>query len=126
MQNDRFEPQAMVDPSELRRLRVHLNQIDSATFEANRGALAKVIGRVDARRFQRLALWAAQARAGWVAELDISDKPHPRSPTEISRLSALRSEYQELAEAYEAMRRMVERGYICYLDKAKPNLDPNA
>jgi len=126
MQNDHFQPESTLDPSDLRRLRAHLNQIDAATFEANRTALAKTVGRVDARSFQKLALCTAVARAQWVsAALEMSNKPHPLSPAEISRLSALRVEYLELKEAYEAMRRMVERGYICFLDKAQTNLTPN-
>jgi hypothetical protein len=30
------------------------------------------------------------------------------------RLAELRTRYEELASAYEALRRMVERGYISY------------
>ncbi|OIQ62939.1 hypothetical protein GALL_555270 [mine drainage metagenome] len=38
-------------------------------------------------------------------------RPDPKG---IARLSELRMQYQELIEAYEAMRRMVERGYLVY------------
>ena len=34
------------------------------------------------------------------------------SAEEVSRLQLLRTAYEELSEAYEAMRRMVERGYL--------------
>ena len=36
----------------------------------------------------------------------------PLSTEEVSRLQMLRTAYEELSEAYEAMRRMVERGYL--------------
>jgi hypothetical protein len=35
---------------------------------------------------------------------------------QVEQLALLRKTFQELSEAYEAMRRMVERGYLCYLD----------
>jgi hypothetical protein len=33
---------------------------------------------------------------------------------QTARLATLRTAYEELAEVYEAMRRMVERGYLTY------------
>ena len=33
-------------------------------------------------------------------------------------LPRLHATYEELTEAYEALRRMVERGYLCFLDHA--------
>ncbi len=45
--------------------------------------------------------------------------PHPSSgqplsQMQIDRLSQLRRAYEELAEVYDAMRRLVERGYLAY------------
>jgi hypothetical protein len=42
----------------------------------------------------------------------MAEAAHALKPDQISRLSALRSAYEELREVYEAMRRMVERGYF--------------
>ena len=36
------------------------------------------------------------------------------SADQIDKLAHLRSAYEELAEAYDALRRMVERGYVIY------------
>jgi hypothetical protein len=36
------------------------------------------------------------------------------TPEQTARLEALRTAYEELAAVYEAMRRMVERGYLTY------------
>lgn len=116
---DHFEPEANLDPQQQRALRAHLEQIDYAAFAANQEVLAKVVGHADLKRFQRLAVAAAQARARWVAaSLSLTEKPEAPSPQEIAQLGALRCAYEELTEAYDALRRMVERGYLPYSAKA--------
>ena len=77
------------------------------------------VGRVDVHTFQRLGAACAQARGNWVsATLHMMEKSITPSEADITRLAALRSAYNELTEAYDALRRMVERGYLCYLDRA--------
>ena len=116
---DHFEPEANLDPQQQRALRAHLEQIDYAAFAANQEVLAKVIGHADLKRFQRLAVAAAQARARWVAaSLALTEKAEAASPQEIANLAALRCAFEELTEAYDALRRMVERGYLPYSAKA--------
>ena len=116
---DHFEPEANLDPQQQRALRAHLEQIDYAAFAANQEVLAKVVGHADLKRFQRLAVAAAQARARWVAaSLSLAEKSEAPSAQEISHLATLRSAFDELTEAYDALRRMVERGYLPYSAKA--------
>lgn len=119
MDHNHFQPELALDPQQQRKLRGHLQQVDSAAFDANRQVLARTVGRVDLRTFQALATAAAQARAHWVAAaVHVTEKAHCPSDAEIARLSALRAAFVELTEAYDAMRRMVERGYLCFLDRA--------
>lgn len=109
---EHFEPEANLDPQEQRALRAHLEQIDYAAFAANREVLAKTIGHADLARFQRMAVAAANARARWVAAaINLSAKPDA-NPQDVAQLATLRCAYEELTEAYDAMRRMVERGYL--------------
>jgi hypothetical protein len=115
---DHFEPEANLDPHQQRALRAHLEQIDYAAFAANQEVLAKAIGHADLKRFERLAVAAAQARARWVAtSLALSERPEPPATQEVAQLATLRSAYEELTEAYDALRRMVERGYLPYSAK---------
>lgn len=115
---DHFEPEVELDPQEQRALRGHLEQIDYAAFAANREILAKTIGTGDLARFQRMAVAAANARARWVATaVAVAEKPEV-SPQEVAQLTSLRCAYEELTEAYDAMRRMVERGYLVLKPKA--------
>ncbi|MFC7377886.1 hypothetical protein [Brevundimonas sp. GCM10030266] len=112
-QRDHFEPQD-IDPQEQRRLRGLLEQIDYAAFIANREVLAQMApGGLDASTFQRLAVLTATARAKWVSEgLRQSESGAPSTVDQVARLTAARNAYEELAEVYEGLRRMVERGYI--------------
>ena len=110
-QRDHFEPQD-TDPHEQRRVRGLLEQIDYSAFVANREVIGQMLPKVDAAMFQKLAVLTATARAKWVAEsLRQSESGAPSTPDQIARLATARTAYEELAEAYEGLRRMVERGY---------------
>ncbi|WP_339914763.1 hypothetical protein [uncultured Brevundimonas sp.] len=109
---DHFEPQD-ADPQEQRRLRGQLEKIDYSTYIANREVIGQMLADVDATAFQRLAVCTANARGKWAAEaMRLSESGSPVTPDQTARLISHRSAYEELAEAYEAMRRMVERGYL--------------
>jgi len=109
---DHFEPQD-TDPHEQRRLRGLLEKIDYSAFVANREVIGQMLPKLDASMFQKLAVLTATARAKWVTEsLRQSESGAPSTPDQIARLASARSAYEELAEAYEGLRRMVERGYV--------------
>lgn len=111
-QRDHFEPQD-IDPQEQRRLRGLLEQIDYAAFIANREVLGHMVPALDAAVFQRLAVMTATARGKWVSEgLRQSESGAPATVDQVARLTAARTAHEELAEVYEGLRRMVERGYI--------------
>lgn len=109
---DHFEPQDS-DPQEQRRLRGQLEQIDYSAFGANREVLGQMLPSLEPAHFQRLAILTATARGKWVAEaLRLSESGSPATPDQIARLTAARTAYEELAEAYEGLRRMIERAYV--------------
>lgn len=117
-QRDHFEPQD-TDPQEQRRLRGLLEQIDYSAFVANREVIGQMLPTLDPSVFQRLAVLTATARGKWVAEaLRLSESGTPATPDQVARLTSTRTAYEELAEAYEGLRRMVERGYVAI--KAPP------
>ncbi|MBU2166719.1 MAG: hypothetical protein KKF88_02670 [Alphaproteobacteria bacterium] len=109
---DHFEPQD-IDPHEQRRLRGLMEQIDYTAYISNREVVGQMLASVDAGHFQRLAIMVATARAKWVAEaLRQSESGAPSTPDQIARLTAARTAFEELSEAYEGLRRMVDRGYV--------------
>ena len=84
-------------------------------YAANRKVLSTAIGRADAQKFERLAQTAALARTQWVAAaLKATEASHTPTNQEIEKLAQLRTAYEELTEVYDALRRMVERGYLTY------------
>ena len=109
---DHFEPEDN-DPQEQRRIRGLLEQIDYSAFVANREVVSQMLPPLDPAVFQRLAVLTATARAKWVAEaLRLSESGAPATPDQVARLTSARTAYEELGEAYEGLRRMVERGYV--------------
>lgn len=111
---DHFEPEEATDPKAQRQLRGNLEQIDYAAYQANRKVMG-ALGPVDASKFERLGLAAAQARARWVATaLAASETANAPTAAHIEQLAAQRRAYEELTEAYDGLRRMVERGYLPY------------
>jgi len=113
--NDHFEPEDSNDPAAQRKRRGHLEQIDYTAYACNRQVIAQTIPNVDAQTFQRMAVVAAHARAQWVAEaMAISKAGVTVSPDRIARLADLHKTFEEVSDAYEALRRMVERGYVQY------------
>jgi hypothetical protein len=113
--NEHFEPDDAGDPQAQRRLRGQLEQIDYTAYAANKEVIGHVVGPTDAQKFQRLGVAAAQARARWVAAaLAATDAGQPPNAEQVEKLSRMRMVYEELTEVYDAMRRMVERGYLVY------------
>ncbi len=113
--NDHFVPESSDDPAAQRKLRGQLEQIDYTAFACNREIIAQTVGSVDAQTFQRLAVLTAHARGAWVAEaLALSNAGLHPSPDKVARLGELHRAFEELSESYEAMRRMVERGYLSF------------
>lgn len=111
-QRDHFEPQD-IDPHEQRRLRGQLEAIDYTAYVSNREVAAQMLGQADAATFQKLAVVTATARAKWIAEaLRLAHSGSPATPDQTARLTAFRSAYEELAEAYEGLRGLVERGFL--------------
>jgi hypothetical protein len=70
------------------------------------------LGDIPAQRFERLAVATAQARAEWAAlALSVSQSGQAPSPQQTMQA---RSGYEELAGAYDGLRRLIERGYAAY------------
>mgnify|MGYP001601877009 CR=1 FL=1 len=118
--SEHFEPEDNLDPHAQRQLRGKLEQIDYTAYVSNREVIGHVLGKAEAKTFQRLGVAAAQARSQWVATaVAATESGQALTPMQIDRLSQLRRAYEELAEVYDAMRRLVERGYLAYSGSEK-------
>lgn len=112
---DHFEPDEAADPKLQRQLRGYLDQIDYTSYAANKKLLA-ALGRADSQKFERLALAAAVARAQWIAAaLAATEGGHPPTREQVQQITHMREAFEELTEAYGALRRLVERGYVPFV-----------
>ena len=111
---DHFQPED-TDPQTQRKVRGLLEQIDYTAFASNKAVIGHVLGELDQARLQKLAIASATARAKWVSEaLALADAGPGEALAQAGKLAQLRTAYIELTEAYEGLRRMVERGYLAY------------
>jgi hypothetical protein len=114
---DHFEPTDL-DPHEQRRLRGQLEQIDYTAFISNREVIPRSSASGPSMRSLGLPEaggglgHGAGALAGGGAAHD-PDRPH-HPPGRGASLQELRLAFDELTEAYEGLRRVVERGYLPY------------
>jgi hypothetical protein len=112
--SDHFEPEDK-DPKAQRAVRGRLEAIDYAAYTANRAVIGAALAGVDGKKFETMALATAQARARWVATgVAVTEAGRTPSPEQIAELARLRTVYDELTQVYEALRRLVERGYLEY------------
>ncbi|MEI7932410.1 MAG: hypothetical protein WCI21_05065 [Alphaproteobacteria bacterium] len=113
--SDHFEPEMSDDPHVQKRMRAQLELIDYTAFVANREAIARDVGALDVAMIQRMAVSAAHARAAWVRRaIAISDSSALPTPQLINDLAQARAAFEELTAAYDAIRRLVERGYVAF------------
>jgi hypothetical protein len=113
--NDHFQPEADMDPATQRALRGKLEQIDYIAYISSREVIDHTLPGIDAVRFQKLAVAAAEARTQWVSlALALTESGHLPTAAQVESLTSLRTAYEELAAAYDGLRRMVERGYVSY------------
>ncbi len=111
--SDHFEPSEINDPKSQRQLHAKLEQIDYTAYAANRKEVAESLGEVDTGKFERLAAAAARARCQWIGEaILVSSGPNKPNAEQIAKLSELRTIYDELTQAYDGLRRLVERSYL--------------
>ena len=110
---DHVEPNEIDDPRVQRLLHAALENIDYTAYAANRRQVAETLTKIDIAQFEKLAATAAKARCQWIAEaLHVASASDLPDAGQIRKLAELRSNYMELTEAYDALRRLVERNYL--------------
>jgi hypothetical protein len=108
---DHLVSKDMLDRDVARKLQKFLEEIEMAIFSANREVLHKAVPELNRESFMAFAVRVAEARARYVKiALELSAKPNP-SPEDIARLKVARETNDELLHAFEATKRIIERGY---------------
>jgi len=109
---DRLIGQDLLDRNARRKLAGFLEQIEVAIFTANREVIHRAVPELDREAFVRLAVVVAEARASYIKlALELCKQGHVPPAARLGDLKAARETYDELSHAFEAMQRVVKRGY---------------
>lgn len=108
---DHLVSKDMLDRDSARKLHKFLEEIEMGIFSANREVIRKAVPELTRESFMAFAVRVAEARARYIkAALELSAKANP-APEEIAGLKAAREANDELVQAFEATKRVIERGY---------------
>jgi hypothetical protein len=109
---DQLVDRDMLDKASRRRLAGFLEEIEMAIFTANRELIHRAIPGLDRESFMRFAIVVAEARAAYVKlGVEMSRKGHAPPAADLARLREARAVYEELMHAFDAMHRLIKRGY---------------
>jgi hypothetical protein len=108
---DHLVSKDMLDRESARKLQKFLEEIEMAIFSANREVMKKAVPELNRDSFMAFAVRVAEARARYVKiALELSTNTNP-SPEDIARLKAAREANDEMLHAFDATKRVIERGY---------------
>lgn len=103
----------LLDRDARRALTKFTEGLEVAIFEANKEIISRKLGDLHRENFLRLAVKVAEARTEYVRlAMELARGEGLPRPVDVERLGALRTTYDELVAAFEAMERIVERGYL--------------
>lgn len=103
------------DAALLRRQRQFLHEVEQSIREANRKIIHGQIPELNTERFVQFALVVARLRASYLqAALDVSRSEGGMEESVVAReaLRDHRCAYEEARDAFEALQRAIERGYV--------------
>lgn len=108
---DHLVSKDMLDRDSARKLQKFLEEIEMSIFSANREVIRKAVPELTRESFMAFSVRVAEARARYIkVALELSAIANP-SPEDIARLRAAREANDELVHAFEATKRIIERGY---------------
>ena len=110
---DQFMTQDMLDKQARKELTQQLLEIEKTVFEANQRILLEKVPSFDSDNFLRFANLVAETRANYIRmALEVSRLKQQPDIGVIDQLRKQRLSYEELLAAFEAMQRVLERGYV--------------
>lgn len=108
---DHFVTKDMLDRESQRKLQKFLEDVEMSIFTANREVMKKAVPELTRESFVAFSVRVAEARARYIKiALELSAKANP-TPDDIAHLRKAREANDELLQAFEATKRVIERGY---------------
>ena len=118
---DHFETDEILNATSQRRLRKFHERLEKSIFAANREILSSRVKTLENDLFMRLAVKVTNARTNYVEHvLKIAGNEGGITSDEIDTLAKERRELDELIHGFDAVVRLVDRGYVTFVD------NPNA
>ncbi|MEQ8745331.1 hypothetical protein [Pyruvatibacter sp.] len=109
---DRLLTGAELDREKRRALQEFAERMDRTILEANYEVLHAKLPDVTLKTMTRLAVRIAELRAAYLAKaLAVADQPGVPTASALDDLQRHRVAFEELREAFEALERVIERGY---------------
>jgi hypothetical protein len=101
------------DAALLRRQRTFLEQIERSIRAVNRETIHETIPELDRDSFVRMALRVARLRAGYLqVALAAEGESDGETAAWARRLREHREAFEEARDAFDALQRAIERGYV--------------
>ena len=109
---DRLLTSAELDREKRHALQVFSERMDRTIIEANQSVLRAKLPDINMHTMTRLAVRIAELRAGYLAKaLSVAETPGTPGVEALDELQRHRIAFEELREAFEALERVIERGY---------------
>lgn len=111
-EGDSYTAPEMLEPAMRKAIKAQLDALAFASFTADREVIARELPTIRRVDLEFLVVAGAEARTRWLVQALAHGKTKKLpSAAEVEELARLRQTYQELAAAFEALKRLIERGY---------------
>jgi hypothetical protein len=111
-ESDAYSAPEMLEPEMRKTIKARLDAFAFASFAADREVFRQALPVLKYRDLEVLVIAGAEARARWLSRaLALSQTKAPLTAPQVAELAHLRDSFEELSSAFEAIKRLVERGY---------------
>ena len=118
---DHLMTREMLDKRALHALAAFRDEVEMAIFSANTEIIGRETPNLTRDTFLKLAVAVAEARARYIkVAVEVAGMAGKKPPREmIDALAEARRTYDEITHAFQAVERVIERGYIPVAKLAK-------
>jgi hypothetical protein len=111
-EGDAYIAPELLETGARKAIKLQLDEFAFVAYTADREIMRRELPVLGHDEIQFLVVAGAEARARWLRRaLDLAKTKVPPTPAEVDELARLRNAYDEFVSAFEAARRVVERGY---------------
>jgi len=114
---DRISRDDVLDNTAQKRLHRFQERLAKIVISSNHELIGKALPVIKADSFARLSVKTTNARVQYLSQImKITELDGNASEEDIAELARRRLAYEELTQAFEALERLIERGYAQFID----------